>query len=279
MKYTEEKLNIAIHKWSLQVVEEIYILENRAVYSVESEQYGASILKINQDAACMFREYEMLRALAGKHCCRIYEFDRGHGILLEEKLKPGIVLRNETDVDIRIKRFAEVFQEIHYAPPVEAQFDTYSDWLYRACAKMQRIKKPEDLSGFLTIARNICRKMFEKYPERVLLHGDLHHDNILLTVSGSYSMIDPKGVIGPRIFDISRFIMNEFDPAINQSGKEHIYHVIKELYKLLNYPLEDMKQLLFMEVVLGNSWLVEDGKKPDMESVAIAAAIYEDCAL
>ena len=47
------------------------------------------------------------------------------------------------------------------------------------------------------------------------MHGDLHHDNILLRKDGSYAMIDPKGVAGPEILDLPRYIMNEIDRLIS----------------------------------------------------------------
>ena len=43
-------------------------------------------------------------------------------------------------------------------------------------------------------AKQVCISLFTKYPERMLLHGDLHHDNILQTEDNRYLVIDPKGV-------------------------------------------------------------------------------------
>lgn len=57
----------------------------------------------------------------------------------------------------------------------------------------------------------------------MLLHGDFHHDNILLSNNGDYVIIDPKGVIGDPVFDIPRFILNEFGDEITT-----------ELYKKIN---------------------------------------------
>lgn len=96
-----------------------------------------------------------------------------------------------------------------------------------------------ELTKHMKRAKDIGEEMFAKYPERTLLHGDLHHDNILLNANGDYSMIDPKGIVGPRIFDLPRFIMNELDPGLNTSGKSHIDLVIHMLSESLHYTADE----------------------------------------
>jgi streptomycin 6-kinase len=41
-----------------------------------------------------------------------------------------------------------------------------------------------------------------------LLHGDLHHQNILLRHGAGWTTIDPKGLVGERGFDITAWMMN-----------------------------------------------------------------------
>ena len=104
-------------------------------------------------------------------------------------------------------------------------------------------------------ARDICAELFEKYPERVLLHGDLHHDNLLLRSDGSYGVIDPKGVIGPEILDLPRFLLNEADFG----DSSHMERAIRLVSQACGYPEEDLRKALFMEAVLATVWCVEDG--------------------
>jgi len=58
-----------------------------------------------------------------------------------------------------------------------------------------------DLYNKMIEAEEICRQLWEKYTDRLLLHGDLYHDNILLGKNG-YCAIDPIGVIGDPVFNI-----------------------------------------------------------------------------
>ena len=52
-------------------------------------------------------------------------------------------------------------------------------------------------------------------PEReplVLLHGDLHHDNILRKGDRDWVVIDPQGVVGAGFLEAGRFLQNHVIP-------------------------------------------------------------------
>lgn len=42
-----------------------------------------------------------------------------------------------------------------------------------------RNQVPAEFLGMARKSGEICEELFRKYPERMLLHGDLHHDNLL----------------------------------------------------------------------------------------------------
>ena len=74
-------------------------------------------------------------------------------------------------------------------------------------------------------------------------------------------MIDPKGVVGPPIFDVPRFLLNELGDREDSLEKIHINKMIEKLSRLLGFPEADIYQLFFMEVMLANAWLYEDGEE------------------
>jgi streptomycin 6-kinase len=51
----------------------------------------------------------------------------------------------------------------------------------------------------------------------VLLHGDLHHENILAATREPWLVIDPKGIVGPRGYECGTYLrnhlLNKADPA------------------------------------------------------------------
>ncbi len=264
----------AIAKWSLTDIETIYENQGRAVYSATSEIYGQVILKINIHDNYLYQEYETLKEFQGNYSCKVYDYDEAEHMLLEERILPGTKLREEENIDRRLDGFVSVFKNIHNQ--TASEHETYVDWLTKVYDYLYNNNIDSSFTEKVRKALKIGQEMFEKYPERVLLHGDLHHDNILKDSDGYYKMIDPKGVIGPAIFDIPRFVMNELDTDLNKTGAEHIKKVIDKLAELLGYDVSDIRKLFYMEVILGNAWCLEDGEAIYECDINIATEVLEE---
>lgn len=286
-----EKLVFAKAHWNLRNIEIIYENADKAVYSAVSSKFGDVILKVNQNTLQLKEEYDTLCVMNGsetnKYCCRSFRYDEEKGILLEERLLPGTVLREEPSLEVRIYAFERVFRNIH-KEIVEDGCQTYLEWLQEICDYCEKHQENRQLkekyfgewclADYAERARGICEKFFDKYPERMLLHGDLHHDNILLREDGSYAMIDPKGVVGPEILDLPRYIMNEIDTKHECSDKEHMQRVVQKMSEVFGYPEIEVARAYFMEVVLGNVWCAGDGEDINVEEIEIAEEILFEIA-
>lgn len=246
-------------RWQLTDISPIFVHDVKAVYAAKSARFGAVIVKMDADDRQLRQEYAMLSRLGGV-ACRVYGYETG--VLLEERILPGTPLRQEGDFLRRMEAFAQVFDSLHI--PAE-DGDTYLDWLDAVC---EITAVPEILEGKGERAQSICRELFEKYPERVLLHGDLHHGNILRRADGSYAVIDPKGVIGPAILDLPRFLLNEQDDTVR--------HAVLWMHRRFGYPVEDICKAFYMEAVLANLWLAEDGLPLCEEKLRLAKEIMEE---
>lgn len=272
----EDKLFLAAGRFDLTNIETIYEQPYRAVYAAQSDTYGPVILKIC-DHTQLCDEYTMLKQLNGNGCCKVYAYDEENGFLLEQRLLPGTVLRAEGNLIRRIEVLQNVFYKIHQEvnetdAPVEKNYLDWLEGIYCFCIDN---KVEQTVSEKVKQAREICAEMFRKYPERMLLHGDLHHDNILKQADNCYAMIDPKGVIGPEILDLPRFIMNELDTKHSCSDEEHMLEVVSAVSETFPYPILDVAKVYFMEVILGNIWCMEDGDAMNETEIAIAQRILE----
>ncbi len=230
-------------------------------------------IKKTNDIPQLKSEYEMLLSLNGEHCCKVFSFDEKEGQLIEERIIPGTTLRKEKSLEKRLDVFKEIFCAIH-KPKTEGK--TYLDWLVSINNYCANNPVGEEWIKRAELAYSICSEMFEKYSERFLLHGDLHHDNILLKEDDTYVMIDPKGIIGPTILDLPRFILNEIDTDYDESPVEHISMVIERISDRFEYPLEEVQKCFIMEVILANIWCIEDGENVNMQQIEIADRILEN---
>lgn len=261
----------AIRKWALLNMEPLYETERRAVFLAESHQFGPVVLKYNLNEPALSQEYRTLRAFDGDCFCRVFAYDAGAHLLLEERILPGTPLRAEPNLTRRLHGFISVFQAIHH--PADLPCQTYLDWLQNAYDNCLCLHLPADITQKMALALEFGQALFEKYPDRCLLHGDFHHDNILLSTDGAYKVIDPKGVIGPAIFDIPRFVLNELDPNLGTADAAHIQAVNCALSKILHYPEDDLNKLFFMETILANVWSMEDGEAADEHDIGAASQI------
>lgn len=275
----------------------IYETPNKMVYTAVSSEFGPVILKTDTNLEQLRLEYEMMVKLRGKYCCKVYALNEEKGHLIEERILPGNKLREETSLEKRIEAFTQVFCSIHTpadgiaflkSQKTEAEgcadekeenaWPTYLDWLDRICDFCEESSASDEENGKAIKVWNarahhaqaIGAKLFEKYQDRVLLHGDLHHDNMLKRADGSYAMIDPKGVVGPAIFDTPRFILNELDTEYEEDDLAHIQKVIEMLSQKLDYPVEDLQKLFYMETVLANIWCIEDGENINEKQMEVA---------
>lgn len=57
-------------------------------------------------------------------------------------------------------------------------------------------------------AAEIARSVLENQTEPIVLHGDLHHDNILYSPERGWLAIDPKGLLGEKTFDYVNILCN-----------------------------------------------------------------------
>lgn len=75
----------------------------------------------------------------------------------------------------------------------------------------QLAKLPVDgampVSDFVDARDPLAKHLLDTSPEPAFLHGDLHHENILLGPDG-WKVIDPKGLFGDPAFEPSAFVRN-----------------------------------------------------------------------
>ncbi len=68
-------------------------------------------------------------------------------------------------------------------------------------------------------AAEIARSLLENQTEMTVLHGDLHHDNILHSLERGWLAIDPKGLLGDRAFDYVNILRNPSQEIALSEGR------------------------------------------------------------
>lgn len=242
-------------KWELSEMEFQQSLSvNNLIFYAISKRYGRVIFKILINNGSD-KEILALMAFQGKNFCRLYEFSLEDKVYLMERIMPADTLYEKTTRRERIEIVSEIFKGLHKSDLPDAAFPTYMEWFEEGRRGTEHRKDCEPLCQYLVKAEQIIGDISKKYSRKLLLHGDLHHENILKNETGGYTVIDPKGVIGDPVFDLSRLILDEFRDDLTEEPKDVIIDFVKALGNGVGIPCEVLLQCLYAETVI---WLFRE---------------------
>jgi streptomycin 6-kinase len=98
----------------------------------------------------------------------------------------------------------------------------------------------------------------------VLLHGDLHHYNVLSSGRAGWLAIDPKPALGAPLHEIGPMLLNPVrdllswpDPAATMAAR------IDQIADALAVPARDVRRWARAHAALSAAWSDEDGEPPD----------------
>ena len=260
--------------WNLSGFSLIEYYAANCLFRCHSPVFGKCVLKIYSYRYDWYiSEIRMLRAFGGK-CgyVRVYEYDETGGAILMEQIEPGTVLTSEPDIDRRIEIFADVWQNAHMDGIDVSQYRTYVQVCEDTATWKNAHAAVPKLGGVAREMISVCHDLFERYPERLLLSGDMYGDNLIQNSSGGYTIIDPHAKVGPKIMDMGRFIANEYDDAGDGNRESVTEYVIKRLSELTGLPGSDIAKVFFIDMTLITCAESED-ENSDISGVLYAQAL------
>lgn len=211
------------------------------------------ILKLGPDSEALKREAIALKCFVKHGAAKIIAED--DGMLLLERAVPGISLKSYfPDKDmISVEIICKVIKKLHQAKlPKHYHFPHIKDWL------SVLDKDWNLLSHYLQKARKLRDKLLQSAEPDILLHGDLHHDNILQN-GNSWIVIDPKGVIGQAAYEAAAFIRNPIpDLLANENAEQIIQNRITTFSSHLDISPIIVAEWCFVQTILSWIWTLED---------------------
>ncbi len=206
------------------------------------------ILKISEDAQ---QESQILKLYQNYGAIEVLETNN-NAMLLEQAF-PGTSLKSyfPTREAEAIKIVCNVMQKLHKAPiPSGANLPHLKD----------RLKALDNASvPHIEKARNVRDSLLATTTSNVLLHGDLHHDNILMH-GDDWIVIDPKGFIGDATYEPACFIHNPIPELLSMNNADEIIRMrIKAFAHELSIDEKRIADWCFVVAVLAHVWAIEDG--------------------
>ena len=122
----------------------------------------------------------------------------------------------------------------------------------------------EKHGGILILAAATARELLAHPQDFVVLHGDIHHDNILDFGAPGWLAIDPKGLIGERGFDYANLFCNpETDIAI--TAPDRFRRRLALVTEASGITRERLLQWILAWAGLSAAWWLSDGVQPEID--------------
>jgi streptomycin 6-kinase len=209
---------------------------------------SAAVLRIGPDL-------DAAEWFGGRGAPRVLELDRELGAVLLERVRPGTQLDAEPE-DVVVPAAAEVMRALWRPPAAGCPFPTVRDW--------GRSLEPGSR------AAGVFAELCDSMAAPVVLHGDLHHFNILRSDAHGWLAIDAKGVVGEPAYETGALLRNP-KPALLDlpSPARTLRRRADALSEALGLDRARVYGWAYAQAVLSAAWSVEDGEDP---SFALAVA-------
>jgi streptomycin 6-kinase len=231
------------------------------------------VLKVSRYIGETRTEIAALRLWDGVGVPRLLEADPERGALLMERAVPGTMLVSlDHDDDTATLVAAEMLRQLWRPLPERHELRSLASW----CAAYERNR-----AALTAGADGFPRQLFERGDalraellatptEPTVLHGDLHHFNILRSDRAGWLAVDPKGLAGDRAFDVCQFLRN---PTVMPLAI--IRRRLDILCAELGLDRQRVNKWCVVHAVLDASWDFED-RNPEMHGrVAYAESLLE----
>jgi streptomycin 6-kinase len=206
-------------------------------------------------------EAEALRLYAGRGAVELLDLDMSMGVMLLEQIKPGTMLKSVADDAEATSIAASVMKQIWRNVPEAHPFPTVGDW----ARGLERLRATFDggtgpfRTGLVEEAESLFRDLLTSMGEQVVLHGDLHHYNILAATRQPWLAIDPKGVVGEPEYETGALLRNPVPDIYGWSYLEQLLAKrIDQLADELGFDRKRIRDWSVAQAVLSSWWTFED---------------------
>ncbi|MFB7141219.1 aminoglycoside phosphotransferase family protein [Gottfriedia sp. NPDC056225] len=244
------------NRWNMKILSP-FVLSYNFVAPIIIEGNKNAVIKLAVPNEEFNDEIEALNEFKDADFVKVIDYDLKEGILILERLLPGNTLASIENEELEMQITVKVMKNLWKKPSTSSKLPTI---LNRENSFSRIVEKFPN--GVGPISKELLLDAFSTFKEmnssqstQYLLHGDLHHYNLLNAGEDSWKVIDPKGLIGEREYDLIQFLLN------NIEGKDISTTLEKRIDLLVNELNLNKERLLlwgYSHAVLSTCWSLED---------------------
>jgi streptomycin 6-kinase len=254
--------------WDLTIGEP-YELSYHYVAAVTCGDGTPAVLKLGvPDGTSLAEEAPALAAFGGRGAVRLLRADLTRAALLLEHVAPGwrasdLVPARDSEAT---SAAVGVMRRLHVPPPPDcripealAQADAFDDYV---ATFGETGPLPLDL---VVRAGGLMRELCASATDRVVLHGDLHHDNILAATREPWLAIDPHGIVGDPGYEVGSLFFNPNPDDRDEALTALVPSRVEQIADELAMPIDRVVAWAFVKSMLSDVWSTE-GWSPEWGS-------------
>ncbi|MGH2478392.1 MAG: aminoglycoside phosphotransferase family protein [Ktedonobacteraceae bacterium] len=263
-------------RWQLTIFPPFLNLSYHYAAPAERADGTPVVIKACSPTGEFAEEAEALRLFQNGSMARLLEVDEEREVLLMERLLPGTLLSSLVpEQDERATSIlAAVMKRIWRPVPAQHSFPTVEGW-----GSGLKHLRPQYNGGYgpfsprlVQEAQALFSELSASSPQHMLLHGDLHHENILLA-GNTWRAIDPKGVVGDPGYETGALFYNPFGWIVaTPNPRKILARRLDQLAEELEMDRERIRGWGLAQSVLSAWWNVENdpSAEPDREVLLCA---------
>jgi len=214
----------------------------------------------------------------GSGIAQLLEADLDQQVFLIERIHPGVELVMLPDDDKRTQIAAGVMQRLWVPITGDHPLLTVESWtegLKKLRPYYDNTTGPFPME-LVEAAEGIFAEYVPSQGKHVLLHGDLHHWNILSATREPWLALDPKGVIGEREYEVGALLRNPDLGLLNRAELKQLQERrIAILSEMLGFERERILGWGVAQAVLSVWWSVQDHGHFGKATMRCAEVLYE----
>ncbi|MET3697743.1 streptomycin 6-kinase [Bacillus oleivorans] len=258
----EARVQTYLTKWQLTAIGPVENLSYNYVLRVIDSKGAPCILKMGVPNFDFQNEIHTILSYGGNGCAKLLNSDGENGAMLLEQLIPGTMLSEIKDEGLVLQHYLEVWQAIRRSKSANKETPSILNWFHGL--NRYRTTYPNGdgpiINSDIDLAEHCFLDVVSSSSGAELLHGDLHHENILFSQEHGWVAIDPKGVLGDRYFDLISFLLNHLHTK--ESPKELLRFRVDTISGQLGLDRKRLLKAAIAMATLSACWSIED-QDPD----------------
>jgi len=255
-------------RWNLQDPQPCTQLSYNYLEFARSPEFGPVVLKIGFPNPELDTEIQVLTLYKGLEAgVQLLDHNPDQGAMLLERIIPGQNLTSIPDDEEATRIAAKSMLKLRQPAPQSGTFPSMGDWCQGFSRYQSTFQKgsgpiPAHLINRTSrLAEELVRETLQ--PE--LLHGDLHHGNLLSREDGSWSVIDPKGVTGDFAAEVGPYLFNPIPDLIQRPDLVNLLDRRLRIFEeMIGLDRHDLIAWSLVRIMLAAIWTVEENtEEPD----------------